>query len=171
MSRNHIIERYLQLQLAEYRRIFRSTDEGGPSRFVTVGSDDRPDNWTMCPEGTPGSDGSSSIMMRKIFDSFHLGGKSLDSSWRALPSTHGRTWRMFSGKAPRVYPSCLTRYKPPWTLSRRWSSDLRYLWDDWNHLLTPADGSLRISQLEDHNLRIRSSGRYLQSLTTISTSM
>lgn len=26
-SRNHIIERYLQLQLAEYRRIFRSTDE------------------------------------------------------------------------------------------------------------------------------------------------
>ncbi|WWD17223.1 hypothetical protein CI109_101661 [Kwoniella shandongensis] len=27
--RNHIIERYLQLQLAEYRRIFRSTDEAG----------------------------------------------------------------------------------------------------------------------------------------------
>ena len=27
MSRNHIIERYIQLQLAEYRRIFRSTDE------------------------------------------------------------------------------------------------------------------------------------------------
>lgn len=28
-SRTHIIERYLQLQLAEYRRIFRSTDEAG----------------------------------------------------------------------------------------------------------------------------------------------
>ena len=27
MGRNHIIERYIQLQLAEYRRIFRSTDE------------------------------------------------------------------------------------------------------------------------------------------------
>ncbi|CAD6583797.1 MAG: Vacuolar protein sorting-associated protein 53 [Tremellales sp. Tagirdzhanova-0007] len=27
--KNHIIERYLQLQLAEYRRIFRSTDEAG----------------------------------------------------------------------------------------------------------------------------------------------
>ncbi|KIR67392.1 vacuolar-sorting protein 53 long isoform [Cryptococcus bacillisporus CA1873] len=27
--RNHIIERYLQLQLAEYRRIFRATDEAG----------------------------------------------------------------------------------------------------------------------------------------------
>ncbi|WVQ79954.1 hypothetical protein IAT38_002055 [Cryptococcus sp. DSM 104549] len=27
--RNHIVERYLQLQLAEYRRIFRSTDEAG----------------------------------------------------------------------------------------------------------------------------------------------
>ncbi|WRT66449.1 uncharacterized protein IL334_003407 [Kwoniella shivajii] len=27
--RNHIIERYIQLQLAEYRRIFRSTDEAG----------------------------------------------------------------------------------------------------------------------------------------------
>ncbi|WWC62062.1 uncharacterized protein I303_104651 [Kwoniella dejecticola CBS 10117] len=27
--RNHIIERYLQLQLAEYRRIFKSTDEAG----------------------------------------------------------------------------------------------------------------------------------------------
>jgi antitoxin component HigA of HigAB toxin-antitoxin module len=27
--RKHIIERYLQLQLAEYRRIFRSTDEAG----------------------------------------------------------------------------------------------------------------------------------------------
>jgi hypothetical protein len=26
-ARNHIIERYIQLQLAEYRRIFRSTDE------------------------------------------------------------------------------------------------------------------------------------------------
>jgi len=26
-GRNHIVERYLQLQLAEYRRIFRSTDE------------------------------------------------------------------------------------------------------------------------------------------------
>lgn len=29
MFRNHIVERYLQLQLAEYRRIFRSTDEVG----------------------------------------------------------------------------------------------------------------------------------------------
>lgn len=27
--RKHIIERYLQIQLAEYRRIFRSTDEAG----------------------------------------------------------------------------------------------------------------------------------------------
>ncbi|WVQ72512.1 hypothetical protein IAR50_002069 [Cryptococcus sp. DSM 104548] len=27
--RNHIVERYLQIQLAEYRRIFRSTDEAG----------------------------------------------------------------------------------------------------------------------------------------------
>jgi hypothetical protein len=27
IGRNHIIERYIQLQLAEYRRIFRSTDE------------------------------------------------------------------------------------------------------------------------------------------------
>ncbi|GFZ43857.1 hypothetical protein JCM24511_01577 [Saitozyma sp. JCM 24511] len=27
--KNHIVERYLQLQLAEYRRIFRSTDEAG----------------------------------------------------------------------------------------------------------------------------------------------
>ena len=25
--RNHMVERYLQLQVAEYRRIFRSTDE------------------------------------------------------------------------------------------------------------------------------------------------
>ena len=30
MGRNHIIERYIQLQLAEYRRIFRSTDEVHP---------------------------------------------------------------------------------------------------------------------------------------------
>ena len=29
-GRNHIIERYIQLQLAEYRRIFRSTDEVRP---------------------------------------------------------------------------------------------------------------------------------------------
>jgi hypothetical protein len=29
VGRNHIVERYLQLQLAEYRRIFRSTDEAG----------------------------------------------------------------------------------------------------------------------------------------------
>lgn len=29
MFRNHIVERYIQLQLAEYRRIFRSTDEAG----------------------------------------------------------------------------------------------------------------------------------------------
>ncbi|TYJ54567.1 hypothetical protein B9479_004795 [Cryptococcus floricola] len=37
--RNHIVERYLQIQLAEYRRIFRSTDEAGqldnvPRRFA-----------------------------------------------------------------------------------------------------------------------------------------
>lgn len=32
-GRNHIIERYIQLQLAEYRRIFRSTDEVVPLSF------------------------------------------------------------------------------------------------------------------------------------------
>jgi hypothetical protein len=33
IGRNHIIERYIQLQLAEYRRIFRSTDEVRPTSF------------------------------------------------------------------------------------------------------------------------------------------
>ena len=31
--RNHIIERYLQIQLAEYRRIFRSTEEASLARM------------------------------------------------------------------------------------------------------------------------------------------
>jgi hypothetical protein len=37
MGRNHIIERYIQLQLAEYRRIFRSTDEVRPHSFLQHG--------------------------------------------------------------------------------------------------------------------------------------
>ena len=81
-SRNHIVERYIQLRLAEYRRIFRSTDEVSfqlrsmPPRLTLLY---RQANSITFPVATHGSDGSSSTTTTKTLPFSRLPGRSLDS--------------------------------------------------------------------------------------------